>query len=37
MARYDNILQTIGETPLVRVNNMAADHVNLYDGHTYQI
>ena len=30
MARYDNILDTIGNTPLVRLNRMAPDHVNLY-------
>jgi cysteine synthase len=27
---YDNILQTIGNTPVVRVNNMAPDHVAMY-------
>src|SRR5210317_1753487 len=30
MARYDNILDTIGNTPMVRLNRMAPDHVNLY-------
>ncbi|MEM8767454.1 MAG: pyridoxal-phosphate dependent enzyme, partial [Pseudomonadota bacterium] len=30
MARYDNILDTIGNTPLVRLNRMAPEHVNLY-------
>ena len=30
MARYDNILDTIGRTPLVRLNRMAPDHVNVY-------
>ncbi len=30
MARYQNILQTIGNTPLVRINNIAPEHVNLY-------
>ena len=30
MARYSNILDTIGNTPLVRLNRMAPDHVNLY-------
>jgi cysteine synthase A len=27
---YDNILQTIGNTPIVRVNRMGPDHVELY-------
>jgi cysteine synthase A len=27
---YDNILQTIGNTPIVRLNHMGPDHVNLY-------
>jgi cysteine synthase A len=27
---YDNILQTIGNTPVVRINRMAPDHVELY-------
>ena len=30
MARYDHILDTIGNTPLVRLNQMAPEHVNLY-------
>lgn len=30
MARFDHILDTIGNTPLVRLNRMAPDHVNLY-------
>ena len=30
MARYDHILDTIGNTPLVRLNQMAPKHVNLY-------
>ena len=30
MARYDNILQTIGHTPLVRLNKLAPEGVNLY-------
>ncbi len=30
MARYDNILDTIGHTPLVRLNRLAPEHVNLY-------
>ena len=28
--RYDNILQTIGKTPIVRLNRIAPEHVNLY-------
>jgi len=27
---YDNILQTIGNTPVVRLNNMGPDHVDIY-------
>ena len=27
---YDNILQTIGKTPVVRLNRMAPDHVEMY-------
>ena len=27
---YDNILQTIGNTPIVRLNRMVPDHVDLY-------
>jgi len=27
---YDNILQTIGNTPVVRLNNMGPEHVELY-------
>lgn len=27
---YDNILQTIGNTPIVRLNRMAPDHVTMY-------
>jgi cysteine synthase A len=27
---YDNILQTIGNTPIVRLNRMGPDHVELY-------
>jgi len=27
---YDNILQTIGNTPIVRLNRTGPDHVNLY-------
>ncbi|MDB5426081.1 MAG: dcsD, partial [Phenylobacterium sp.] len=30
MARYDSILGTIGNTPVVRINRLAPDHVNLY-------
>lgn len=30
MARYDNILDTIGRTPLVRLNRLAPPGVNLY-------
>ena len=30
MAKFDNILQTIGNTPLVRINKLAPDHVTLY-------
>ena len=28
--RYDNILKTIGNTPTVRLNRLAPEHVNLY-------
>jgi cysteine synthase len=28
--RYDNILQTVGRTPVVRVNKLGPSHVNLY-------
>jgi cysteine synthase A len=28
--RYDSILETIGNTPVVRINNLGPDHVNLY-------
>ena len=28
--RYDNILQTIGNTPVVRLNRLAPDGVNVY-------
>ncbi|TNF86629.1 MAG: cysteine synthase A [Gammaproteobacteria bacterium] len=28
--RYDNILETIGNTPTVRLNRLAPEHVNLY-------
>ena len=30
MARYDSILGTVGNTPVVRINRLAPDHVNLY-------
>ncbi len=30
MARYDNILQTIGHTPVVRIGKLAPGHVNLW-------
>src|SRR5262245_49041917 len=30
MARYDNILETIGNTPLVKLHRLAPPHVNLY-------
>ncbi len=30
MKLYDNILGTIGNTPVVRINKLAPDHVNLY-------
>jgi cysteine synthase A len=30
MPRYDNILQTIGNTPLVRLNKLAPEDVNVY-------
>ena len=28
--RYDNILQTIGNTPVVRLNRIAPDHVDMF-------
>ncbi len=28
--KYDNILQTIGSTPIVRLNRIAPDHVDMY-------
>jgi len=28
--RYQNILETIGNTPVVRINSLAPDQVNLY-------
>ena len=30
MPRFESILETIGNTPVVRINNLAPDHVNLY-------
>jgi len=30
MARFNNILETIGGTPLVRLNKLGPDHVNIY-------
>jgi len=30
MTRFNNILETIGNTPLVNLNKLAPDHVNLY-------
>ena len=30
MARYDNILQTVGHTPVVRIGRLAPAHVNLW-------
>jgi cysteine synthase A len=30
MARYQNILETIGRTPVVRINKLAPEHVNLW-------
>ena len=30
MARYDNILQTIGRTPVVRIGKLAPEHINLW-------
>ena len=30
MARYNNILETIGKTPLVKLNALAPDGVNVY-------
>ena len=29
-SRYNNILETVGKTPIVRLNRIAPDHVNLY-------
>ncbi|MDH4005866.1 MAG: pyridoxal-phosphate dependent enzyme, partial [Gammaproteobacteria bacterium] len=30
MSRYNNILETVGGTPIVRLNRIAPEHVNLY-------
>ena len=30
MGRFQNILETIGNTPIVRINRLAPSHVNLY-------
>ena len=30
MTRYANILETVGNTPVIRINKLAPDHVNLY-------
>src|SRR5262245_40257444 len=30
MAKFDSILGTVGDTPLVRLNRLAPAHVNLY-------
>ncbi len=30
MARFSNILETVGNTPVVRINKLAPSHVNLY-------
>src|SRR3954471_20952228 len=30
MARYASILETVGNTPVVRINRLAPDHVNLF-------
>jgi cysteine synthase A len=30
VARYENILGTVGKTPVVRINRLAPDHVNLW-------
>ena len=30
MAKYGSILETVGNTPVVRINKLAPDHVNLY-------
>ena len=30
MSRFANILETIGNTPVVRINKLAPSHVNLF-------
>ena len=30
MGRFQNILETIGNTPIVRINRLAPSHVDLY-------
>ncbi|HAD09279.1 MAG TPA: cysteine synthase, partial [Porticoccaceae bacterium] len=30
MAKYENILATVGNTPVVRINKLAPEGVNLY-------
>ena len=30
MTKYQNILETIGSTPIVKINRLAPKHVNLY-------
>ena len=30
MAKFDSILGTVGNTPVVRINRLAPDHVKLY-------
>ena len=30
VSRYKNILETVGRTPIVRLNKIAPEHVNLY-------
>jgi cysteine synthase len=30
MARFQSILETVGHTPVVRINRLAPDGVNLY-------
>ena len=28
--KYENILQTIGETPVIKINRLAPEHVEMY-------
>ena len=30
MTRYANILETVGRTPVIRINKLAPSHVNLW-------